>query len=78
MSSLSFKNYLVYSSALFGFGAVLVGPGYFLKVLKGFYERPEVTLYPVPCILASCLSPSLNCFLDSRCRKTLGDYSSFY
>ena len=71
---MSFKNVLLFQAVLTCLVAVLIGPGYFLKVLYGLYERPEVTLYPVPCVLGSCLKPSLICLLDPKCRKTLGNY----
>ena len=73
---MSFKNVLLFQAVLTCLVAVLIGPGYFLKVLYGLYERPEVTLYPVPCVLGSCLKPSLICLLDPKCRKTLGNYTS--
>ena len=40
--------------------------------LKAFYEKPELTIYPVKCVLSNCFISSMKCFANTNCRKTLG------
>ena len=52
---------------------IAVGLNFFISGrLKAFYEKPELTIYPVKCVLSNCFISSMKCFANTNCRKTLG------
>ena len=71
MGLLSLKNVLIVMTLSIGLNLILSGPEAFIKRLISFYEKPELTIYPLKCILGACLSTTAKCFMNTNCRNTV-------
>lgn len=48
---------------------LVLGPEYMVKQFVGFYEKPEATLYPLPCVATRCAGKVASCVADPACRS---------
>jgi len=71
MGLLSLKNFLIVFAISVCLNVILSGPEAFMKRLISFYEKPELTVYPLKCVLGSCLHITAKCFMNTNCRNTV-------
>ena len=68
-STFTFKNLVTVISIAFAIQFFILSGR-----LKSFYEKPDQTLKPLGCVFSKCLGPSMKCIVDSKCRKTIGEF----
>ena len=71
LKGLNFKNFLIVFALSVVLNVFLSGPEAFKKRLISFYEKPELTVYPLKCVLGACLGKTARCFMDTNCRNTI-------
>ena len=71
LKGLNFKNFLIVFALSVVLNLFLSGPEAFKKRLISFYEKPELTVYPLKCVLGACLGKTARCFMDTNCRNTI-------
>ena len=72
------KNFLIGAAIAFGVNVVISGPEQVVKRLKSFYERPELTVYPLKCVFGNCIGATAKCMINTPCRRTIGNRISFF
>ena len=76
LKGLSLKNFLIVFALSIVLNLFLSGPEAFKKRLISFYEKPELTVYPLKCVLGACLGKTAKCFMDTNCRNTISKISN--
>jgi len=71
LKGINFKNFLIVFALSIVLNLFLSGPEAFKKRLISFYEKPELTVYPLKCVLGACLGKTAKCFMDTNCRNTI-------
>ena len=76
LKGLNFKNFFIVFALSVALNLFLSGPEAFKKRLISFYEKPELTVYPLKCVLGACLGKTAKCFMDTNCRNTISKISN--